>query len=1098
MRTAQAVVRILLVAVGGLVGAPAVKAQDRPAPQRPSPPPSPGDLATAVLAAFREGRTADLDRAARPEHDPRGFFRVTDQFRVAGVLFALAVRGGASDPPADADALAAAADYARRASSRQEAAALPELVAAWRALGPEDLARERRLLAALEGVRAAVAAKDLDGAVAAARAVREDRDRAPWSIAAHDLACQEGFALRDATKLREAADALLEAVRRSRELRWPVGRTGLEGACLHAAFLVRDLGELREAKALHEDELAVHRAADYRPGIYGILGNLGIVHARLGEPRRAQALYEEAWRGFEELGMLGAAILMRVNALQQMVIAGRAPEAVVGLEKIREEMRGRNVPWDEAHLLGALGFAHQRLGRYSQALGCHEQSLALYRKRGDRARVATALTHIGNAWKLAGDPERALRVLEQALREDLEMKRPWHAAMCHSSMGLVLLELERPAEAEPHFVEALSLFERAGTRLGPLPAILGHARARLDLGHPGEALEAFARGRDLAISLDEPNPVVVADRGAARALEDLGRLDEAMALYERLERDAEALGDSMSVAEAREGRTRILSRRGRWSEAVQAARATLRVRMQVVSGLDEELGGSLRSDARAASDLGLDACRPLAKREGAEGAAALEAALEFVEAGRAISLREAMTNRESLLQSVATPEIAALDASARARVQAAAAELRARAGRRAPPGEIAESRKRLDAAYEALRDVSASIRREAGAASAALEARPAAIAEIRDALGHGAALLLYNLGRSRSGVEGRATLVALDRTSLRLVDLGPSKELALAAEAWAALAGTEGTAESGPAAALYDALLRPVEDLLAGKERVVLSPDGALTLVPFEALLRSHADGSRRAIEDREFVYVPSGTVMAAIAAEARGRPAGSRLLAVADPEYPPPARGGPPSVASTAPRLVRWGEDLPPLPGTRAEVQAIEAWFPEDRRTLLLGGDATVAAVREALRRGSARFAAVHFACHGVLDVERPLLSGLSLAGGEALTVHDVQTMRVDADLAVLSACETARGRLAAGEGSIGLMRGFLLSGCPRVVVSGWKVRDADTAAFMEEFYRGMRKEGLSAAAALRRAKLARVRAKGEESHPSRWAAFTIWGLPQ
>jgi CHAT domain-containing protein len=158
-----------------------------------------------------------------------------------------------------------------------------------------------------------------------------------------------------------------------------------------------------------------------------------------------------------------------------------------------------------------------------------------------------------------------------------------------------------------------------------------------------------------------------------------------------------------------------------------------------------------------------------------------------------------------------------------------------------------------------------------------------------------------------------------------------------------------------------------------------------------------------------------------------------------------------------------------------------------------------------------------VHLACHGLVDVERPEFSCLALTpgGGEdgLLTAHEVLRLPLHADLAVLSACQTGRGRLVRAEGVLGLTRAFMFAGAPRVLVSLWNVDDAATAFLMQVFYREWR-AGRETAEALRLAQIAvrdhevresvadasgatQVRVRRPWSDPRHWGAWTLWGLP-
>lgn len=138
-----------------------------------------------------------------------------------------------------------------------------------------------------------------------------------------------------------------------------------------------------------------------------------------------------------------------------------------------------------------------------------------------------------------------------------------------------------------------------------------------------------------------------------------------------------------------------------------------------------------------------------------------------------------------------------------------------------------------------------------------------------------------------------------------------------------------------------------------------------------------------------------------------------------------------------------------------------------------------------------------------GLVDSQHPMQSALALAfeddGDNLLTFADILRHKIPADLAVLSACDTGRGRIYRSEGIVGLTQAFMLAGAPRVIVSLWRVDDDATRALMIEFYRLWRPErgkGFAAAKALRLAQ-AHIRTQSKWKHPYYWAAWVLWGLP-
>src|SRR5262249_28588236 len=109
-------------------------------------------------------------------------------------------------------------------------------------------------------------------------------------------------------------------------------------------------------------------------------------------------------------------------------------------------------------------------------------------------------------------------------------------------------------------------------------------------------------------------------------------------------------------------------------------------------------------------------------------------------------------------------------------------------------------------------------------------------------------------------------------------------------------------------------------------------------------------------------------------------------------------------------------------------------------------------------------------------------------------LRLYDIYNLRLGSDLVVLSACQTALGGEIKGEGLIGLTRGFLYAGAPRVVASLWQIDDRTSAELMKRFYEGLLTRGERPAAALRAAQIAVWRTKGLDA-PYYWAAFTLQG---
>ena len=260
------------------------------------------------------------------------------------------------------------------------------------------------------------------------------------------------------------------------------------------------------------------------------------------------------------------------------------------------------------------------------------------------------------------------------------------------------------------------------------------------------------------------------------------------------------------------------------------------------------------------------------------------------------------------------------------------------------------------------------------------------------------------------------------------------------------------------AASLYRLLVGPAEAELTGRTSVVILPSGPLWDLPFQALTRG--DG-RFVGETLAVSYAPSVTVLAALAKRPRVTTV-SKVLAM--------AQG---------------------MPEAEEEVNAVAALY----GTRAFTG---TAARESTFKSQAAGYGILHLASHGVFENGSPMYSYIALGKDGAedgrLEAAELMNMELKARLAILSACETARGRIGAGEGVMGLTWALAVAGVPTTIASGWKVDSKVTAELMVELHRGLR-AGLGPAEALRKASM-KVMAQPSYRHPFYWASFGVYGL--
>jgi CHAT domain-containing protein len=284
------------------------------------------------------------------------------------------------------------------------------------------------------------------------------------------------------------------------------------------------------------------------------------------------------------------------------------------------------------------------------------------------------------------------------------------------------------------------------------------------------------------------------------------------------------------------------------------------------------------------------------------------------------------------------------------------------------------------------------------------------------------------------------------------------------------------------ASALHTLLLGPGGPRVTGARRLVIVPDDVLWELPFQTL-RSAA--GRFVVETAAISY---GASIGALRAEPRARTvrAQGAVLALGNPALANVAGGGPGT---------RGRAGLAPLPHAEREAREVARLYGGDSARAYVGAEAT----EDLLRHEAGRHRVVHLATHGILDDRSPMHSHVLLARGASpaddglLEAWEVLSLALDADLVVLSACESGRGRVAPGEGLIGLSWALGVAGARTTIVSQWKVDSASTTALMLAFHRE-RRRGASTAEALRLA-AERLRKTPAYRHPFYWGGFVAVG---
>ena len=626
-----------------------------------------------------------------------------------------------------------------------------------------------------------------------------------------------------------------------------------------------------------------------------------------------------------------------------------------------------------------------------------------------------------------------------------------------------------------------------------------------------------------------------------------GDLEEAMKNFNPALRLRREIGERLGEAETLLGIARVEQKRG----ALNQARQTI----EKAIGVSESLRANIAWQESRASyfayqheyyETYIDV---LMEQHRQKPSAAIDAeAFAVSERARARSLLELLTESRADIRQGVEPSLLERERSLQQRLNAGAAAQVDLLNRKHTSAQAEAAAKEIASLTDDYEEIRAQIRQSNPRYAALTQPQPLNLTEIQQQVLDPETLLLeYSLGNDASylflvsqtsitsyRLPKRAEIEAATRRAHELMTAPQPRPDETEAKRQARIKAAKANYWTH-AAVLSRMLLGPVASQL-GRKRLAIVADGALQYIPFAALPAPSPgnDGARNSgaepqplFVEHEIVSLPSASTLATLRRETAGRkPAEKSLAVLADPvftdddtrvrrnvgkagnkEKTRSADSDEMDIASQ--QITRSGQETGVIGGeggfgrllsTRREATAILALVPERERMQALDFEASRTT---ALRPELGEYRIVHFATHGLLNNIHPGLSGIVLSlvdeGGRRqdgfLRLQDIYNLKLSAVLVTLSACQTGLGKEIRGEGLVGLTRGFMYAGAPRIVASLWKVDDRATSELMKRFYQGMLgPEALSAAGALRQAQLSIWKEK-QWQEPYYWAAFVLQG---
>ncbi|WP_027269049.1 CHAT domain-containing tetratricopeptide repeat protein [Leptolyngbya sp. PCC 6406] len=892
------------------------------------------------------------------------------------------------------------------------------------------------------------------------------------------------------------------------------------------AFELSQAGRYREAETLYRESLAILREqlGNHHPDVATSLGNLaGLYHFEMRRYGEAEPLYQESLAiRREQLGNRHPDVATSLYNLALLYAnQGRHGEAEPLAQEslaIRREQLGNRHP-DVATNLGTLASLYKAQGRYGEAESLYQESLAILREQlGNRhPNVAFSLNNLAELYRAQGRYGEAEPLYQESLAILREQAGDRHPAVALSLGTLASLYQDqgRYGEAEPLFRESLAILrEQAGDRHS------NSSVAATSLNNLASLYQAQGRYGE-AEPLYQESLAIWRERHGNRNPNLALSLNNLASLYQAQGRHGEAisfLGQGLDIEE--------------WNLALNLAplpEARRQTYINAIWGTGQRSISLHLQSAPTSPEAAQLALTTLLRRKGR-------------------ILDEGTTSLQVLRQNLTPDDQATLDQLTNTQRQLANLTFN-------PPPDLLpdQYRAQITALEAQANQLEATLARRSATFRA--EATPVTLAAVQAQIPANGVLVEYvryqpfNAQDPRNpwGAARYAAYLLFPDGRIEAVDLGDAAEIDDAVRSFVGLLqdtradfqrrGTVAvqiapdrveTVTGAIKALVFD----PIAPHLQRREHLLISPDGQLNLLPFEALPFDSAQGAGRGgsgtylVEQYQISYLNTGRDLVRFGVVPPSR---NPAVLVGNPNYDT----DPVQVASsrgTGQRATVLGQlQFGPLPGTAAELVALQPLFPN---AAFLEGDQ---ATENALKQVQAP-RILHIATHGffLADVERPnadsrglgliaggeslspgipvnvavenplLRSGLALAGfnprrsgdedGVLTALEASQLNLFGTQLVVLSACDTGLGDVANGEGVYGLRRAFGIAGAETQLLSLWQVDDFGTQSLMARYYEKLM-AGMGRSEALRAVQLEMINRGGEYSHPYYWAAFVLAG---
>jgi CHAT domain-containing protein len=835
------------------------------------------------------------------------------------------------------------------------------------------------------------------------------------------------------------------------------------------------------------------------------LYDIGEEYNGLAQPERALGYFKEALHLYREINNTSREFLPLIRISETYDYLGEREKALDFYNQVLSIFKKLGNRQGEADTLLSIASVYDKLGESQKALDYYNQALIVFRKIGDHRGENEILNRFGLLPDSSGKEEKTLEYYQQLLFK-LEQERD-------------KLDRERQEFEGIHKILPSPTFSQVTIRIQ-----IGDTLNRIGkLYHQQKKLQKSLESYNQSLMiLDEAHQMAFSyfmyvniAQIYAINLNDLGlvyldleefqkaldNLDKSLGLFKAYRNQTEQANTLFNIA--------YIERK---TGNLQAALTPMQQSVEIIESLrtkvvSHELRQTYFATVQGYYQFYIDLLMSLHQQNPSQGYD--KQAFNISERSRARTLLELLTEANANIKEGADPQLLSQEKSLQSQLDAVEKQ---RLDIYNNPNSKPEQKTAIDQQLKTLNaqysDLQNEIRKTSPKYAALKYPQPLTLEQVRQQiLDEDSVLLQYALG------EERSYLWVVTKEGMTSYQLPAQAEIEKrATNLLRTIKQGNQTAFAQAEPLLSQVILAPAKDKI-NKKRILVVADGVLQYVPFASL--SLAENQQPLITQYEIINLPYSSSLATIRNEVQARKSAPKTVAIlANPVFSKDdqrVKNGKNTISQqpnsdlsllALNRSVRSLEDgkFNPLPGTRQEATDILKLVPENnQKTSYFDFDANLPA---ATNPQLSQYRIVHFATHGIFNTESPELSGiiLSLVDKNGNTVNgflrlnEIFNLNLPADLVVVSACETGLGKEIKGEGLVGLTRGFMYAGSPRLLVSLWKVNDKATAEFMTRFYKLILEKKLPPAEALREAQL-EMQQETDWKSPYYWAAFTLQG---